>query len=44
MKTKQQIFKTKVLEEVKRLTNKGLHQQASALFNYHFNFPKTKSN
>jgi hypothetical protein len=43
MKTKKQIFKTLVLEEVKRLTNKGLHQQASALFNYHFNL-KTKSN
>ena len=43
MKTKEQIFKTKVLEEVKRLTNKGLHQQASALFDYHFNL-KTKSN
>ncbi len=36
MKTKEQIFKTKVLEEVKRLTNKGLHQQASSLFDYHF--------
>ena len=43
MKTKQQNFKTKVLEEVKRLTNKGLQQQASALFDYHFNL-KTKSN
>ena len=36
MKTKEQIFKTKVLEEGKRLTNKGLHKQAKALFNYHF--------
>ena len=36
MKTKKQIFKTKVLEEVKRLTNKGLHKQAKALFDYHF--------
>jgi elongation factor P hydroxylase len=43
MKTKEQIFKTKVLEQVKQLTNKGLHQQASSLFNYHFNL-KTKSN
>ena len=43
MKTKNEIYKTLVLEEVKRLTNKGLHQQASALFNYHFNL-KTKSN
>jgi hypothetical protein len=36
MKTKKQIFKTLLLEEIKRLTNKGLHQQASALFNYYF--------
>ena len=43
MKTKKQILEALVLEEVKRLTNKGLHQQASALFNYHFNL-KTKSN
>ena len=35
MKTKKQILKTKVLEEVKRLTNKGLHKQAKSLFDYH---------
>ena len=32
MKTQQQIFKTKVLEEVKRLTNTGQHVKASKLF------------
>ena len=36
MKTKEQIFKTKVLEEVKRLTNSGQHVKASKLFNKYF--------
>ena len=38
MKTKEQIFKTKVLEEVKRLTNTGQHVKASKLFNKYFQF------
>ena len=36
MKTKEQIFKTKVLEEVKRLTNTGQHVKACKLFNKYF--------
>ena len=36
MKTQSQIFKTKVLEEVKRLTNTGQHDKASKLFNKYF--------
>ena len=36
MKTQSQIFKTKVLEEVKRLTNTGQHEKASKLFNKYF--------
>ena len=36
MKTQQQIFKTKVLEQVKRLTNTGQHDKASKLFNKYF--------
>jgi len=36
MKTKKQILKTLVLEEVKRLTNKGCHKMAKTLFDYHF--------
>ena len=36
MKTKEEIFKTKVLEEVKRLTNTGQHDKASKLFNKYF--------
>ena len=36
MKTKEQIFKTKVLQEVKRLTNSGQHDKASKLFNKYF--------
>ena len=36
MKTKEQIFKTKVIEEVKRLTNTGQHVKASKLFNKYF--------
>tara|TARA_R100001460_G_scaffold4268_3_gene12222 strand:- start:1142 stop:1264 length:123 start_codon:yes stop_codon:yes gene_type:complete len=38
MKTQQQIFKTKVLEEVKRLTNIGQHQKAKKLFDTYFQF------
>ena len=36
MKTKEQIFKTKIIEQVKRLTNTGQHQKASKLFNKYF--------
>jgi len=36
MKTKEQIFKTKVLEQVKQLTNTGQHVKASKLFNKYF--------
>ena len=36
MKTKEQIFKTKVLEQVKQLTNTGPHVKASNLFNKYF--------
>ena len=36
MKTKEQIFKTKILDEVKRLTNTGQHVKASKLFNKYF--------
>jgi len=36
MKTQQQIFKTKVLELVKHLDNKGQHIKASKLFNKYF--------
>ena len=36
MKTKEQIFKTKVLEQVKQLTNTGQHDKASKLFNKYF--------
>ena len=36
MKTQQQIFKTKVIEQVKRLTNTGQHDKASKLFNKYF--------
>ena len=36
MKTNEQIFKTKVLEQVKQLTNTGQHVKASKLFNKYF--------
>ena len=36
MKTKEQIFKFLVLEQVKRLTNTGQHVKASKLFNKYF--------
>jgi len=36
MKTKEQIFKTKVLEQVKQLTNTGQHVKATKLFNKYF--------
>ena len=36
MKTKEQIFKSKVIEQVKRLTNTGQHVKASKLFNKYF--------
>lgn len=36
-KTKQQIFKSKILEQVKELTNKGQHQKAKVLFDQYFN-------
>jgi hypothetical protein len=36
MKTKEEIFKTKVLEQVKQLTNSGQHVKASKLFNKYF--------
>ena len=36
MKTKEQIFKSKIIEQVKELTNKGQHQKAKALFDEHF--------
>ena len=36
MKTKEQIFKTKVVDQVKQLTNSGQHVKASKLFNKYF--------
>ena len=36
MKTKEQIFKTKILEQVKQLTNTGQHVKATKLFNKYF--------
>ena len=36
MKTKEQIFKSKIIEQVKRLTNTGQHVKASKLFNKYF--------
>ena len=36
MKTKEQIFKTKIIEQVKRLPNTGQHVKASKLFNKYF--------
>ena len=36
MKTKEQIFKTKVLELVKQLDSTGQHLKASKLFNKYF--------
>ena len=41
-KTFSQDFKTKILEEVKKLTNEGKHQEASALFNAYFELPEGK--
>ncbi len=36
MKTKEQIFKTKILEQVKQLDNTGQHDKASKLFKKYF--------
>ena len=36
MKTKEQIFKSKIIEQVKRLTNTGQHDKASKLINKYF--------
>ena len=36
MKTKEQIFKSKIIEQVKRLTNTGQHEKATKLFNKYF--------
>ena len=36
MKTKEQIFKTKVLEQVRQLDNTGQHVKATKLFNKYF--------
>ena len=36
MKNKEQIFKSKIIEQVKRLTNTGQHEKASKLFNKYF--------
>ena len=45
-KTKQEIFKSKILEQVKELTNKGEHLKASKLFDEYFklnfNYSKIK--
>ena len=41
-KTFSQEFKTKILEEVKKLTNEGKHQEASALFNAYFDLPEAE--
>ena len=41
-KTFYQEFKTKILEEVKKLTNEGKHREASALFNAYFELPEGK--
>ena len=36
MKNKEQIFKSKIIEQVKRLTNTGQHEKARKLFNKYF--------
>ena len=36
-KTPEQIFKSKIIEQVKELTNKGQHQKAKVLFDQYFN-------
>ena len=36
MKTQSQIFKSKIIEQVKRLTDTGQHDKASKLFNKYF--------
>ena len=41
-KTFSQEFKTKILEEVKKLTDEGKHVEASALFNAYFELPEGK--
>ena len=41
-KTFSQEFKTKILVEVKKLTNEGKHREASALFNAYFELPEGK--
>ena len=38
-KTHSQEFKTKILEEIKKLTNEGKHIEASPLFNAYFELP-----
>ena len=42
-KTFSQEFKTKILEEVKKLTDEGKHVEASALFNAYFDLPEAES-
>ena len=42
-KTFSQEFKTKILEEVKKLTDEGKHVEASALFNAYFDLPEAAS-
>ena len=41
-KTFSQEFKTKILEEVKKLTDEGKHVVASALFNAYFDLPEAE--
>ena len=36
MKTQSQTFKTKIIEQVKRLTNTGQHEKADKLFKKYF--------
>ena len=43
-KTKQEIFKSKILEQVKELTNKGQHVKASKLFDMYFKINYSKIN
>jgi hypothetical protein len=35
-KTEKQIFKSKILKQVKELTNRGEHEKASELFKIYF--------
>ena len=43
-KTNLQIFKSKILEQVKELTNKGQHVKASKLFDMYFKINYSKIN